>query len=460
MAVTACLVAVSFAGYAQQKEQADLIVYGDHIVTMQSPDAVITNGAVAIKDGVIVGVDTAAAIDEIYQTNKTISGKGKVVMPGLVNGHTHTSMVLFRGIADDLPLMTWLQDYIFPIEGRYVDPELVEAGTELACWEMIKSGVTSFVDMYFYPDTIADVVARCGMRAVVAAPMIDYPSPGFSGWDDSYAAGVAFAKRWKDKHPRITPALAPHAPYTVSKEHLAQAFSTAKTLGVPVSIHVAEDLAEVKVVNERYGQTSIELLSELGMLTQPTVAAHVVWPSDNDIMKLSGSMVGAVHNPTSNMKAAAGISPVPKMLKAGVNVGLGTDGAASNNDLNLWQEMRFAALLHKGVNQDATLVSAYEALNMATAMGAKAAGLGDRTGMLRVGARADLIQVSFESPRFAPLYNVISHLVYVATGGDVETSIIDGSVVMQNGKVSTIDIEHVQAKIERIANKIRVDITQ
>lgn len=452
------VVALTVGLQAQRKQAIDLIVYGDHVVTMQADEAPINNGAVAIHDGEILAVGKAQDINSIYEAQRSVNGEGKVVLPGLVNGHTHSSMVLFRGMADDLPLMTWLQDYIFPMEGRYVDAALVEAGTELACWEMIKSGVTSFVDMYFYPDTISDVVARCGMRAVVAAPMIDFPSPGFEGWDDSFDAGIAFVKRWKGKHPRITPALAPHAPYTVSKEHLDAAFKAARDLAVPVSIHVAEDLAEVEFVNERYGTSSIELLSDLGMLTQSTIAAHVVWPSDSDIVRLAGSKVGAIHNPTSNMKAAAGISPVPKMLKAGVMVGLGTDGAASNNDLNLWQEMRFAALLHKGVNRDATLVSAYQALDMATRMGARAAGFEDNIGSLTPGSRADLIQVSFESPRFEPTYNVISHLVYVATAADVKTSIIDGQVVMADGKVTTIDIEQVRRKIGLIADKVRADI--
>lgn len=443
---------------AQEKQAIDLIVYGDHVVTMQSDEKPIENGAVAVHNGEILAVGEATVIDQAYKAKRSINGEGKVVLPGLVNGHTHSAMVLFRGMADDLPLMTWLQDYIFPMEGRYVDAALVEAGSELACWEMIKSGVTSFVDMYFYPDTISDVVARCGMRAVVAAPMIDFPSPGFEGWRDSFDAGVAFVKRWKGKHPRITPALAPHAPYTVSKQHLDAAFKAARDLGVPVSIHVAEDLAEVEVVKERYGISSIELLSGLGMLTQSTIAAHVVWPSDSDIVKLAGSKVGAIHNPTSNMKAAAGISPVPKMLEAGVMVGLGTDGAASNNDLNLWQEMQFAALLHKGVNRDATLVSSYQALDMATRMGARAAGFGDNIGSLKPGSRADMIQVSFESPRFEPTYNVVSHLVYVATAADVKTSIIDGQVVMADGKVTTIDIEQVKQKISMIADQIRVDL--
>ncbi len=443
---------------AQDQSPADLIVGGDYVLTMEPGAERIKNGAVAIRDGKIVGVGALADIRRLFSAQQHIAGDGKVLMPGLVNGHTHSSMVLFRGMADDLPLMTWLQEYIFPMEGRYVDPALVEAGTRLACWEMIRSGTTSFVDMYFYPDVISDVVVACGLRAVVAAPMIDFPSPGFSGWDDSFAAGVDFVRRWKGKHPRITPALAPHAPYTVSRDHLQAAFAKARELDVPVSIHVAEDQAEIKTVGDQYGMSSIELLAGLGMLDQRTIAAHVVWPTNADITRLVGSSSSPIHNPTSNMKTGAGISPVAKMLAAGVNVGLGTDGAASNNDLNLWQEMRLAALIHKGAGTDPTLVTANQALDMTTRMGAIAAGFGETTGALIPGRQADMIQVSIDDPRFDPLYNIVSHLVYVATAGDVVTSIVDGKILMENGEVTTIDIAAMRSDVEAIAQKIRQDL--
>lgn len=443
---------------AQTQQSVDLIVYGDYLLTMEEGVDVLEKGAVAVRGDTIVAAGSATDIDAVYRADRTIEGQGRVLMPGLVNGHTHTSMVLFRGMADDLPLMTWLQNYIFPMEGRYVDEALVEAGTRLACWEMIKSGTTSFVDMYFYPDVISDVAIDCGMRAVVAAPMIDFPSPGFKGWDDSFAAGVEYAERWKGKHPRITPALAPHAAYTVSVDHLRQAFAAARELDVPVSIHVSEDRAEIKTINDQHGMTPIELLAGLGMLDQRTVAAHVVWPSDSDIEKLAGSMAGPIHNPTSNMKTGAGISPVAKMLEAGVNVGLGTDGAASNNDLNLWQEMRFAALIHKGAGTDPTLVTAGQALDMATRMGANAAGLGEQVGVLKPGMKADMIQVSLNSPRFDPLYNVVSNLVYVATGDDVVTSVIGGDIVMEEGEVKTIDVDAMRQAVSNLAQKIRADL--
>lgn len=438
-----------------EKTSVDLIAYGDHVVTMDPLVGLITKGAIAVQDGKIVAVGPAGEINDTYVADKLISGDQRILMPGLVNGHTHAAMVAFRGLADDLPLMEWLQDHIFPAEGQHVDAELVRAGTSLACWEMIKSGTSTFVDMYFYPDTIAEVVQGCGLRATVAAPMIDFPSPGFKGWDDSFAEGLAFAKRWKGRSARIRPGLAPHAPYTVSQDHLKAAFAAAKDLDVPVSIHVAEDRAEVKFVDEKYGTSSVALLSDLGMLSQPTVAAHMVWPTDDDIAAMADKPVGAIHNPTSNMKTGAGFAPVPKLLTAGVAVGLGTDGAASNNDLDIWQEMRLAALLHKGVSGDATAVSAEEALDMATRGGAIAAGWGDQTGVLKVGMQADFIQVSTASPRFVPLYDVVSHLVYVAKSTDVVTNVVAGRVLMEQGKVLSIDGLKVARDLDEIAYKIR-----
>lgn len=458
-----CAAMVSFEGYkvmseAEDMRAVDTIVHGRYVVTMDGVQDVIEHGAVAVQDGAIVAVGTADEITASYAASEIISGDNRVLMPGFVNGHTHSAMVLFRGMADDLALMTWLQEYIFPMEGRYVDPAFIEVGSELACWEMIQGGTTSFVDMYFYPEVIAGVVDRCGLRAVISTPMIDFPSPGFKGWDDSFKAGVEFVEEWKGKHSRINPALAPHAPYTVSKEHLAQVTAKAKELDVPISIHIAEDKAEVKTVSDKYGITSIELMSEVGMTDVTTVAAHVVWPTESDIKTLASSKVGAIHNPTSNLKTAAGIAPIPAMLEAGVKVGLGTDGAASNNDLDMWEELRLAALLHKGNGGDPTVVPARTALKMATVGGAEAVGLGDVTGSLSVGKRADMIQVSLDSLRLSPLYDVMSQLVYAAGARDVVTTIVDGKVLMADGKVLTVDEAALREKVQAVADKIRADL--
>jgi len=439
------------------KLTADMIVSGSYVVTLDERQPLIKDGSVAIKNGEIIAVGTSNDVLAGYTSEIIIDGAGKALMPGFVNGHTHSAMVLFRGMADDLDLMTWLQNYIFPMEGRYVDEEMIEAGSALACYEMIQSGTTSFVDMYFYPDVIAKVVEQCGLRATISTPMIDFPSPGFKGWEDSYAAGVDFVKRWKDRHTRITPALAPHAPYTVSEAHLKQVFETARTLDVPISIHVAEDKAETKTISEKYGTTSIQLLAGMGMLEQTTIAAHVVWPNEEDIKLLAGSKVGAIHNPTSNMKTGAGVAPVPALLAAGVQVGLGTDGAASNNDLDMWEEMRLAALIHKGVAADPTVMPAATALYIATRGGALAVGMKE-TGALQVGLRADMIQVSLDSPRLTPLYDVVSQLVYAANSSDVVTSIVDGKILMQDREILTLDRAVIDRAVDKIAVKIKADL--
>jgi 5-methylthioadenosine/S-adenosylhomocysteine deaminase len=437
------------------KQKVDLIVYGDYLVTMDADQPkVIEQGAVAVKGRDIVAVGSAKGVDESYRARKKLPGKNRVLMPGLVNGHTHTAMTLFRGMADDLELMDWLNNYIFPMEGQFVNPEFIKVGAELACWEMIRGGVTSFVDMYFYPDVIAEVVEQCGLRGVLASPSIDFPSPGFKGWDDSFAAAEAFIGRWQGRHERIIPAFAPHAPYTVSPEHLRQVVEASQRLKVPVSMHVAETESEVQLIQERYQRTPVRHIAHLGMLELPLIAAHMVHPDAEEMAMLAGKTVGAIHNPTSNLKLASGIAPVPQMLEAGVLVGLGTDGAASNNDLDLWEEIRLAALIHKANNGDPTLIPAYSALTMATRMGAQAVGLGEITGQLKAGMRADMIQVALDSPRLAPLYNVISHLIYATDSQDVVTTIVSGRVLMENGTVLTLDAGKVRAAARAKAREI------
>ena len=440
---------------AAARERVDLIVAGEHVVTMDAARPLISDGAVAIRAGAIVAVDTRAAIESRYRARQVIDGEDRVLMPGLVNGHTHAAMVLFRGLADDLDLMTWLTRYIFPMEGRFVDPEFVRVGMRLACWEFIRGGTTTIVDMYFYPDDSAQVLEACGLRAVLGAPMIDYPSPGFKGWEDSFAAGRDFARRWTGRKGRIQAALAPHAPYSVAPEHLRQALAAAREFDVPIMIHLAEDRAELDTVRDRYGKTPIAHLQSLGLLDHRLIAAHVVLPSAGDMPLLAQANLGVVHNPTSNLKTGAGIAPVPDLLAQGVRVALGTDGAASNNDLDLWGEIKLAALLHKGVRNDPKAVPAAAALKLATQGGADAIGLGAEVGSLSVGKRADLIQVSLANPRLAPLHDVVSQLVYAVTPQDVVTSVVDGRVLMREGRVLTLDEKSVRVDAQRLAAKIR-----
>ncbi|MBL4800700.1 MAG: amidohydrolase family protein [Emcibacter sp.] len=439
---------------AKEKQMVDLIVHGRYVVTMTDDNRVIENGAVAVRDGVIVAVDAAQVIEEAYQAKKTVSGEDRILLPGLINGHTHTAMVLFRGMADDLALMTWLTEYIFPMEGQFVDPEFIEAGMRLACLEMIRGGTTTFVDMYFYGDRGADEVEACGLRAIMGAPSIDFPSPGFTGWEDSFSAAVAFVKNRKSPSGRVIPAFAPHAPYTVSAEHLAEVSRMAHELNAPITTHLSEDRAELVQIKERYDTTPIQHVKNMGLMNHKLIAAHVVHPTDEEIKILADYKVGVIHNPTSNLKTAAGIAPVPKMLAQGVLMGLGTDGAASNNDLDMWEEIRLAALIHKGVQYDATVMPAETVLRMATSGGAKAIGLDHLVGDIAVGKRADLIQVDLSGPHMTPLYDVISHLVYAASSSDVVTTIVDGHILMEEGHFMTLDAKEVRKKANEIAARI------
>jgi len=449
------LFALLIPALAARAAQPDLIVYADYLLTMEADAPVIEDAAVVIAGDKILAVGRRETIDQQYIAPKSISGRGRVVLPGLINGHTHTSMTLFRGMVDDLDLMTWLNDYVFPMEGRFVTPGFVTTGTTLACWEMIRGGTTTFVDMYFYPDQIAEVVDTCGLRAVVAAPHIDYPSPGFEGWDDSFAAARDFVERWQGKHPRVTPAYAPHAPYTVSPEHLQATVEAAGESGALISMHLAEAPAETAFISKNYQTSPVKHVAGLGMYEQKLIAAHMVQLDSADIALTAEAGVGAIHNPTSNMKLGAGISPVPAMLAAGVNVGLGTDGAASNNDLDMWEEVRMAALLHKLANGDPTALPARQALAMATRTGAAAIRMSDSIGQLQVGMQADLIQLDLGKTQHQPLYDVVSHLVYMLDASDVVTTVVAGKVLMEDRQINTIDEAALRRDVAGASAKIR-----
>lgn len=440
---------------AAQGLGVDLMVLGDHVVTMNPQETVIESGAVVINDGEIVDIGPETEMRQRYAASEVLAGEGRVVMPGLVNGHSHAAMTLLRGIADDLSLYEWLNEYIFPAEVAFVDESFVRIGTELACWEMIRGGTTTFVDMYYFPDAIAEVVERCGMRALISATVIDQKSPDGLDAADSLANGEAYIARWQNRNSRITPILGPHANYTLDAEQLRATRSSARASGAGISIHVSESPFELQYSKDTYGMTSINLFESIGFFEGPTIAAHVVWPTDEEIKILATRGVGVIHNPTSNMKTAAGVSPVSKMLAAGVRMGLGTDGAASNNDLDMWEEMRLAALLQKVTQMDPELLSATEVLTMATRGGAEAIGLGAVIGSLEVGKRADLIQVAFDDVHHVPSYDVVSHLVYVTDEQDVETVVIDGKVVMKNKVFLTINTTKVREAANALAKEIQ-----
>jgi len=325
---------------------------------------------------------------------------------------------------------------------------------------MIRGGTTTFVDMYYYPDTVAEVVDSCGLRALVSATVIDQRSPDAENAGDSIAKGNGFIERWQGKNSRITPIFGPHANYTLNAEQLAATRAAAMQYGVPISIHVSESPFEVQYAKDTYGTTSIAMLDSIGFFDGPTIAAHVVWPTQEEIPILVERKVGVIHNPTSNMKIASGVAPIAEMLDAGVLIGLGTDGAASNNDLDMWEEMRLASLLQKVDRMDPEVLPATTVLGMATRGGATAIGLGDKIGSLEVGKRADLIQVAFGDVHHVPTYDVVSHLVFVSDEQDVASVVVDGRVLMKEREMLTIDTDRVTAEATALAARIQAALQQ
>jgi 5-methylthioadenosine/S-adenosylhomocysteine deaminase len=454
----AALALLGVVSACNAQTSVDLVVEGDYVVTMNGDAPVLEKGAVVVDKGAIVAVGPAAELAAKYKGRETLAGKDRIVLPGLINGHSHAAMTLLRGIADDRELMDWLTHYIFPTEVRFVDADFVRIGTELACWEMIRSGTTTFVDMYYFPDAVANAVEKCGLRVLVAPSVIDQKSPDAANAEEQLRLAADFVKRWKGKDMRIIPIIGAHSIYTIKPPMLQKIRATAQELGVPISIHVAESRFEVDYSRKNYGTSPVTFLDGIGFFSGPTIAAHVVYPTDADMAILAQRHVGVIHNPSSNMKISSGISPVTAMLKAGVTVGLGTDGAATNNDLDMWEEMRLAAFLQKVSTMDPQVVPAATALRMATAGGAEAIGLGDEIGSLTPGRRADLVQVSMSDPHFTPLYDVVSHLVYVAHGQDVSSTVVEGKVLMRDGKVLTLDTERVRAEANALAAKIRAAV--
>ncbi|MDH3429122.1 MAG: amidohydrolase family protein [Gammaproteobacteria bacterium] len=444
----------------ESADRIDLIIDGQSVVTMDANDTIIEDGAIAVDGGIILAVGTAAEIHSEFMAEEILSGEHRIVMPGLVNGHSHAAMTLLRGIADDLALMDWLNNYMFPAEVQFVDAEFVRIGTELACWEMIRGGTTTFVDMYYYPDTIAQVVDSCGMRALISATVIDQRSPDAESAVDSVQKGSAYIERWQGRNSRITPIFGPHANYTLNADQLRETRAAAMKFGAPISIHVSESPFEVQYAKDTYGTTSIEMLDSIGFFDGPTIAAHVVWPTETEIPILAERQVGVIHNPTSNMKIASGIAPVTEMLQAGVRVGLGTDGAASNNDLDMWEEMRLAAFLQKVEQMNPEVLPAKTVLRMATSGGATAIGLGSETGSLEVGKRADVIQVAFDDVHHVPTYDVVSHLVYVSDEQDVVSVVVDGKILMREREMLTIDTARVATEATAIAARIKTALEE
>jgi 5-methylthioadenosine/S-adenosylhomocysteine deaminase len=450
-----CLVSLSLQ--AQAPQAVDLLITNGIVVTVDSARRVLNPGAVAIRGNTIVGVGSPSDIASAFKGRDTIDATGRVVMPGLINTHTHAPMVLYRGLGDDLALMDWLQKYIFPAEAKTVSPAFVRTGTELAVLEMIRSGTTAYVDMYYFEEEIARTTKAAGMRGVLGQTIIEFPVADAKTPAQALARAEAFIKEFH-KDDLITPAVAPHAVYTNDAASLRQARDLAIKYGVPLVIHVAETEAETPLSLERHQARPIAALEALGIFSARVIAAHGVWVEPSEIQVLKTHGVGVAHNPESNMKLASGTAPVPQYLEANVALGLGTDGAASNNDLDMFEAMRQAAFLHKLQSKDPRVVSARVAIEMATLGGARVLGRERELGSLETGKLADLIVVRMDQPRQTPMYDPISHLVYATRGDDVETTIVNGRVLMRNGKVLTINQESVLAAARAAAAQVRAAV--
>jgi len=452
-ALLAAAVSVSYESQSPRRN-VSLVVTGGTVVTVDGTGRVLSSAAVAIDGRDIVAVDAAAAIAQRFTAARTIDATGQVVLPGLINTHTHAPMVLYRGLADDLALMEWLQKYIFPAEARTVSPAFVRAGTRLAALEMIQSGTTTYADMYYFEEEIARATREAGIRGVLGQTIIQFPVPDAKTPADGIARATEFIRQWKNDA-LIVPAIAPHSMYTLDVESLKSIRAVADRERAPLIIHLAETADEVKIARDKYQATPTEFLDSIGAFSGRTVAAHGVHLTPGDIKVLAQRRVGVSHNPESNMKLASGTAPVPALQAAGVAVGLGTDGAASNNDLDMFEAMRVAALLHKHTSNDPRALPAASAIKMATIDGARALGMEREIGSLEPGKRADLILVSMSAARQTPMYDPLSHLVYVTRGDDVRTVIVNGTVVMQDRRVLTLNEKAVLDEAAVWAAKVR-----
>jgi 5-methylthioadenosine/S-adenosylhomocysteine deaminase len=436
-------------------QKADYIIRADHLLTMEDDLSVINDGAVAVAGSEIAAVGPYSDILKKYTSERVLGGADRVVFPGLVNTHTHAAMVYFRGLADDLPLQDWLEKHIWPAEMQWLTADFVEDAIELACLEMLKAGVTTYTDMYFYQEVAAKKVEKIGMKAVLCSGIIDFPWKDYAqSADDYFSRGEEHIKNWKGND-LITPGIAPHATFTCSPENYIRAKELADKYDVPLHTHLAETEFEVMQCKERYGKSPVEYLDSIGFLSDKVSAAHCVWPTDREIEILADRKVGIAHCMESNLKLASGIAPVPKMIQAGVTVAFGTDGAASNNDLGILGELSTAAKVHKAVSRDATVLDSRTALLMATRNGAEILGLGDRSGSLKPGKKADLVIADLRKPHLLPMYDIYSHIAYCMRSSDIDTVMVNGKIVVENGKAATIDEKDVLAKARTWQKKIQ-----
>jgi 5-methylthioadenosine/S-adenosylhomocysteine deaminase len=441
---------------ADSTQAADLVVTHGYVVTMNASQQIYDNGAVVIKGGRIVAVGPAS-IAARYQTSKTIDAGGGIVMPGMINTHTHASMTVFRGLGDDVP--DRLQRFIFPLEHKLVDREIVYWGGLHGMVEMIQGGVTTMADMYYFEDEVARGAQKIGMRGVLGETVLNAPAPDSK---EPYG-GIAYAQKFIEQFrgdPIITPAFAPHALYTVDAEHLRIIQKDADARDVPILMHVAEMTDEVTSIRKNFDKTPVEYLDSIGLLSKRLVAAHCIFVNDSDIALLKAREVGVGHNIVSNIKSAKGVAPAWKMFKDGVRIGLGTDGPMSGNTLDVIGQLGYVAKVQKLANHDRNIMPAVDAVEMATIGGARALHMEDRIGSLEVGKLADVIVFDHDSTTMTPFYDVYSTLVYAASAQDVTTTIIQGRVIMENRKIRTVDVAEVREHVRMLGRRITAAVAQ
>lgn len=433
----------------------DRVIHNGRVLTVNAGFDIIKDGLVCIRDGVIARVEARKGPISDYPARDLMDAGGGIIMPGLVNAHVHLPMSIFRGLADDLPLADWLNHHIFPAEREHIRPETVRMGTLLSCAEMMLSGTTTCCDGYFHESSVAAAVAETGLRAVLAQGVIDYPAPGVPDPAVNIDLASAFVAQWKDRFPRITPSIFCHSPYTCSEKTLKAAKAEARRHGVLFQIHVAETRDEAAACRSEHGLSPVAYLDGLGILDEQTLVVHGIWVDDDDLEILAKRKASVAHCPESSMKLAAGVAPIHRMLEMGITVGLGTDGCASNNNLDLFGEMDSAAKLHKVIQKDPTVMDARTVIRMATIEGARAIGLDRLTGSIETGKQADIIIIDTHQAHMVPLYHPESHIVYAARGADVRYVLVSGEILVRDFTPVRLDIGDIMDQTQDIARRVR-----
>jgi 5-methylthioadenosine/S-adenosylhomocysteine deaminase len=444
--------------FAQARDVADLIITGGTVVTMDGARTIVDDGAVVVNGDTIIAVGPRAELESNYQAKEDIDAKGTLVLPGFINGHTHVPMTLFRGLHDDVTLDEWLRKYIFPAEAKNVNEEFVRWGTRLAAAEQIRSGITTFADMYYFEDAIAEETKAAGMRGILGETFIDFPAPDNKSEAEMLSYTEKFLKKWLND-PLIHAAPAPHSIYTCSRKTLQDSSQLARKYHAPILIHVAEMKKEWDDSQKQNGMSPVQYLDKIGLLGPDVIAAHCIYVDDTDRKTLAQRQTGCVHNPSSNMMLASGVAPVPEMLAAGVAVGLGTDGpAGSNNDLDIMEEIDLAAKLAKITKMDPRALNAKAVVEMATIDGAKAVHMEREIGSLEKGKKADVVIISLDEPNAVPMYDIYAQLAYALKASDVQTVVIGGRVVMRDRKLLTVNEEQAIAKAREYKKTIAASI--